>query len=158
MGRGRAGVLAVTPVIKVAVIALSSAALVGAAPGAIPTTTYSVPLDGRQQMNFAYPAGGTGDIDGSGHVTLTVAPAKRRVCFDFRLSGLSEPVMAHIHRGAPLRNGPPVIILFTGANSGLQDCVASTRSQLSEIVANPSNFYVAVDTGEYPDGALRGQL
>jgi hypothetical protein len=34
----------------------------------------------------------------------------------------------------------------------------STRSQLSEIVADPSRFYVSVDTTEFPDGALRGQL
>ena len=150
-----------SPNVKVAFLAFASTAIVAAVPGTTSVSnpkTFTVPMNGQEQMNFAFPTGGTGDPDATGSVTLRINPANRQVCYDFRLSGLSEPVMAHIHRGPPLRNGPPVIILFTGANSQLDDCVASTRSQLSEIVDNPSNFYVSIDTAEYPDGALRGQL
>ena len=66
--------------------------------------------------------------------------------------------MAHIHQGPPLRNGPPVVTLFTGPGGDLADCVKWTHSQLAQIVADPANFYVSVETTEYPDGALRGQL
>ena len=66
--------------------------------------------------------------------------------------------MAHVHRGAPLTNGPPVVILFVGTHSVLHSCVASTHSQLADIVAHPADYYVSVDTPEFPDGALRGQL
>lgn len=121
-------------------------------------TTFSVPLSGAQEVNIAHPDGGTGDPRASGSVTLSVDPDNRQICYDFRLSGLSEPMMAHVHQGAPLQNGPPVIILFTGTGMKLASCAASTRSQLSEIVANPSHYYVSLDTTEFPDGALRGQL
>jgi hypothetical protein len=120
--------------------------------------TYTVELTGRAQTNFAHPSGGTGDPDGSGDVWLAIDPAKKQVCFDFRLTGLATPMMAHIHQGAPLKNGPPVVTLFTGLDNDLANCVMWTRGQLAEIVANPSNYYVTVDTTEYPDGALRGQL
>jgi len=66
--------------------------------------------------------------------------------------------MAHIHQGEPLQNGPPVIILFTGTGMKLADCAPSTRDQLGEILNNPSRYYVSIDTTEFPDGALRGQL
>jgi hypothetical protein len=66
--------------------------------------------------------------------------------------------MAHIHRGPPLRNGPPVVTLFTGPGGKLDDCVIWLHGQLAEIVANPSDFYVNFETTEFPDGALRGQI
>lgn len=120
--------------------------------------SFTVPLTGQAEVNVAHPAGGTGDLHASGLVTLAVDPANKRVCYRFRVSTASEPMMAHIHEGGPLQNGPPVIILFTGTGTPLSDCAPSTRSQLSKIVAAPSNYYVSLDTTEFPDGALRGQL
>ena len=139
---------------------LLAASLSGAAYGSSETAsaTFTVPLSGAQEVNIAHPSGGTGDPRASGSVRLSIDPAKKLVCYDFELSGLSEPMMAHIHEGAPLRNGPPVIILFTGTGMKLADCAPSTRSQLSEILADPAHYYVSVDTTEFPDGALRGQL
>ncbi|MFL6732233.1 MAG: CHRD domain-containing protein [Sphingomicrobium sp.] len=152
------------PVFKtrsLAFAALASAALVGTADANssfAAAKIFTVALTGHAESNFAHPHGGTGDPNGNGLVKLTVIPARRQVCFDFRVSGLKEPVMAHIHRGAPLQIGPPVVTLFTGPGSNLTDCAPSTQSQLSDIVANPSDYYVSIDTTDYPDGALRGQL
>ena len=67
-------------------------------------------------------------------------------------------MMAHIHRGQPLRNGPSVVTLFTGMGGELEDCVLWTNKQLGAIAAEPANYYVNVYTTEFPDGALRGQL
>ena len=117
-----------------------------------------MPLTGQEEVNVAHPAGGTGDPRASGLVTLAVDPANKQVCYRFDVSTDSEPMMAHIHEGAPLQNGPPVIILFTGTRTSLSDCAPSTRSQLSAIVAKPSHYYVSLDTTQFPDGALRGQL
>ena len=144
-----------------ALVVLSSIpfATVGSSAAApVRMATFTVPLSGDQEVNRAHPGGRTGDMKASGSVRLSVEPANRRICYDFRLSVASEPMMAHIHAGLPLRNGPPVIILFTGTGEKLSGCAPSTRGQLADIVADPSRFYVSVDTTPFPDGALRGQL
>ena len=138
----------------VAFLALASVALVAAS---YPPVRY-YPLSGAAESNVAHPGGGTGDPDARGRVTLAIDPANKQVCYRFALSGVSTPLMAHIHQGASLRNGPPVVTLFTGPGGNLADCVIWTHSQLAQIVADPSNFYVNIETTEYPDGALRGQI
>lgn len=148
------------PFTRVGFLALTSVLLLAAAeqPPRQDPVKLTVPLTGQEEVSVAHPTGGTGDLHASGLVSLAVDPANKRVCYDFRLSGTSEPMMAHIHEGAPLTNGPPVIILFTGTGMSLSDCAPSTRGQLIAIAANPSHYYVSVDTTEFPDGALRGQL
>ena len=133
-------------------LAFASTALIG---GAVPDKqTFVVPLTGEAEI-----AGATaGDGDGSGLVRLTVDPEERRICYDFRLSGLATPLMAHIHRAPAASIGPSVVTLFTGPADDLRECKTWTAERLAEIVENPSNFYVNVYTTEYPDGALRGQL
>ena len=144
---------------QVALFALASTALVGASG---PNSSYSqllvVPLTGAAETNFAHPSGGTGDLDGSGSVRLMISPAKRQVCYDFQLAGLSTPMMAHIRHAPPLRNGPPIVSLFTGTGSELGGCAPANTRQLADMIDNPSAYYVSVATTEFPDGALRGQL
>ena len=120
--------------------------------------TYTVALTSQEQVEAIPPAGIAGDQDGSGIVRLTVSRDMRHLCYDFTLSRLATPLMAHIHRGVALHNGPSVVTLFTGPGGNLHDCVVWTPKRLAEIVADPSNFYVSLSTTEYPDGALRGQL
>lgn len=123
--------------------ALTSTALIGAVNyNPLVTTTYIVPLAGSSESNIAHPAGGVGDPDGRGLVRLTINAAKKQLCYDFALSGVSTPLMAHIHEGPVLRNGPPVVTLFVGPGANLHDCVIWTRGQLAQIVAYPSEFYV----------------
>src|SRR3954447_2883809 len=145
--------------VSVGLLAVASPAVIGAAnnnPYAV--TKYTVPLVGYTVSNIAHPAGGVGDPDGSGSVTLTINAAKKRLCYKFALSKVSTPLIANIHEGPPLRNGPPVVTLFTGPGGKLDNCVTWTHRQLAQIVAYPSDFYVDVSTTEFPDGALRGQL
>ena len=143
----------------VALLAVLPTTLDAATPSApIRPASFIVPLSGSAEVNVAHPSGGTGDPHASGTIALSIDPAHRQVCYDLKLSSGVRPMMAHIHHGAPLRNGPPVIILFVGTREPLSDCVESTHNQLSEIVADPAAFYVSVDSTEFPDGALRGQL
>ena len=136
-----------------------SVSILGAASNPDPTMrTFTVPLTGAAQSNFAHPSGGTGDMDGTGVARLTIDPEGKQLCYDFRLSGLSTPLLANIHHGKMLHNGPPVVTLFTGPGGELDGCVYWLRSQLTEIVSDPQDFYVEIGTTEYPDGALRGQL
>ena len=37
-------------------------------------------------------------------------------------------------------------------------CIAAEPDVLRPIVANPAGFYVNVHTGDFPKGAVRGQL
>jgi hypothetical protein len=141
-----------------AAVVVASAAFIGAVGNAPAMTTYQVPLTSAAELNIAHPSGGVGDPRGSGSVTLRINPAAKQLCYDFTVSGLSTPLMAHIHQGQALQIGPPVVTLFTGPGAQLDDCVMWTHSQLAEIVANPEDFYVSIETTEYPDGALRGQL
>ena len=148
-----------SPFVRVGFVAFASVVLLGAArPSDMAPSNFTVPLSGREEVNVAHPDGGTGDPHASGLVTLAVDPANKEVCYRFSVSTGAEPMMAHIHEGAPLQNGPPVIILFTGTGTSLSNCAPSTRSQLNQIVADPSHYYVSLDTTEFPDGALRGQL
>ena len=144
--------------IALAAIASMSIANIGASKPAQNADSFTVPLTAEAQVSFVETAGGTGDSDGSGVVRLTLDPVGRQICFDFDLSGLSTPLMAHIHRGAAHHNGPSVVTLFTGPGVDLHDCVMWTEKRLAEIVADPSSFYVSLSTTEFPDGALRGQL
>jgi hypothetical protein len=145
--------------IEALVAALAASTLIGATANPVPgVTTFRVPLSGAAESNFAHSAGGTGDLHGSGSVILRIDPANKRVCYDFRLSRVSTPLMAHIHQGVPLQIGPPVVTLFTGPGAQLDDCVVWLHGQLAAIVATPADYYVSIETTEYPDGALRGQL
>lgn len=146
----------------VALITLASMALIGANAPTKPAfqnaRTYVVSLTASAEAKDLQSLGLQGDMDGSGLVKLNVDPDMKQVCYDFALSNLATPLMAHIHKGSALRNGPSVVTLFTGPGGDLDNCVIWSKKLLAEIVSNPSNFYVNLYTTEFPDGALRGQL
>jgi len=80
--------------------------------------------------------------------------------------------MAHIHRGAEGTNGPVVANLAFPVGGDAADCltegeagkfprigmVGEPSSIVADILAHPAQYYVNVHTGEYPNGAIRGQL
>lgn len=80
--------------------------------------------------------------------------------------------MAHIHRGAPDANGPVVANLAFPVGGDAADCLTEGEAGkfprigaagepagiVADILANPGDYYVNVHTGEYPNGAIRGQL
>ena len=146
----------------VAAFALAMAAFIGDAASTKPvnsaTKTYSVPLSGQGAMYSREVPGPAGDSDGSGLVKLSVDLNRRQICYDFDVSALATPLMAHIHKAPLKRGGPSVVTLFTGPGAEMQDCLLWTEKWLAAIVANPSGFYVTLYTVEYPDGAVRGQL
>ena len=146
-------------IIRVTHLAVASLVSIGAANPSFPELqTFTVPLSGQAETNIAHPTGGTGDPDGSGTVRLRIAPTERRVCYEFQLSGISEPLMAHILQAPAQKNGPPIVSLFTGTGEKLDGCAQANTLQLADMIAHPSEYYVSVATTEFPDGALRGQL
>lgn len=146
----------------VALVILASTSLIIASspsrPAGADKAVFSVPLTGAAEALHKPDSALKGDLDGAGRVRLAVDLGSKQICYDFTLSNVDTPLMAHIHRGSDKSDGPSVVTLFTGPGADLADCVVWTNKWLAEIVSNPSDFYVNLYTTEFPDGALRGQL
>lgn len=98
------------------------------------------------------------DPDGTGMARITVNDATNRVCTDLEVREIGMVTAAHIHRGAPGVNGPPVVTLDPPDNNDSDDCDTVDDALVDEIRSNPAAFYVNVHTTDYPDGAVRGQV
>lgn len=80
--------------------------------------------------------------------------------------------MAHIHRGIEGQNGPVVAALAFPVGGDAADCLTEGESGkfprigmagepasiVADILSHPEQYYVNVHTGEFPAGAIRGQL
>jgi CHRD domain len=102
---------------------------------------------------------GAGDADGYG--AFTAIRDGNQLCYGFAVANLSTPMAAHIHAGAANVNGGIVVPLRQpsggdpGASAG---CTTVDATLLGQIFANPGAYYVNVHTGDFPNGAARGQL
>jgi hypothetical protein len=77
-------------------------------------------------------------------------------------------VAAHIHPGASGATGNPVvnlnvsaaapIVVTNGAANVTIGSIPVTQTQVTDIMANPQNFYFNLHTPANPGGAVRGQL
>jgi hypothetical protein len=110
----------------VAVVTLACSALIGAAASSSPmvadSRTFVVPLSGHAHPPSRRLSGLAGDSDGSGLVKIQVDLHQKQICYDFSLSGVATPLMAHIHKAPALQDGPTVVTLFTGPGGELRDC------------------------------------
>jgi hypothetical protein len=111
-------------------------------------------------MNGGNEAPTTGDRDGRGAATF-LFPSPTKVCFALLVSNLKKPNAAHIHRGARGVAGP-IAVSLTAPGSGtagfVSGCTTAPAALVSEITSKPGSFYVNVHTGDFPGGAIRGQL
>ena len=103
---------------------------------------------------------GPGDPDGSGTASFELFPDQQQICWELEVSNITLPATgAHIHRGTATEAGPIVVGLIppdtTGRSSG---CVSAAPELIEAILSNPEQYYVNVHTGDYPGGAVRGQL
>jgi CHRD domain len=111
----------------------------------------------RAQLNGANEPGG-GDPDGSGLARVEINDVTNTVCTDLEVRQIGIVTAAHIHRGGPGVNGPPVVTLDAPDDNDSDDCDTVEDALVDEIRGNPGGFYVNVHTADYPDGAIRGQL
>jgi len=129
-----------------------SGALRGQLGPTVPTQTFTTTLIGAGE------APGAGTAEGGGVAQVTISGTT--VNYTIMIQGLaSTPTAGHIHRGIAGVAGPVVIpfpLAFTnGVTSGT---VTAAPALISEILSNPTGFYVNVHTAEFPGGAARGQL
>ena len=132
--------------------ALSACATVEEAVAEKTTQTYRTTLLGSNEV-------GGGDRDGTGRAEISISDNFGQVCYDLNdIRGIGPIAAAHIHRGAPGVNGPPVFTLKPANEGGYKGCSDGAEWTQDRIENNPTAFYVNVHTAEYPNGAIRGQL
>lgn len=135
-----------------AALALAGCATVEEAAVQATTKTYHAKLTGAQEV-------GGGDPDGSATAEVSVARNLDRICYDINgIQGIGAITAAHIHRGAAGENGPPVVPLTTAPEGGFKGCVDAPDWLQDAMKSNFNGYYVNIHTGEYPNGAIRGQL
>ena len=102
---------------------------------------------------------GGGDRDGYARAEISVSDEANQICYDLNdIRGLGTITAAHVHRGAPGTNGPPVLPIRMANEGGYKNCVGRAEWTEDSIENNPASYYVQIHTTEYPNGAIRGQL
>jgi len=125
-----------------------------------PSPALFADLNGRNELDAKTLQPGAGDPDGFGSASVTINGTS--LCFGITVGNLATPTMAHIHKGRKFENGPVVVPLTPptngnhGASSGCVNDVDATLA--ADILAHPKAYYVNVHTGDFPAGAVRGQL
>lgn len=102
---------------------------------------------------------GAGDRNGRGSFSATLDG--RELCYGIQVKNIADPVAAHIHRGGPNVAGPvvqPLEAPESGDPGSSSACVRISGSLRRQLSRNPQRFYVNVHTGDFPGGAVRGQL
>lgn len=114
--------------------------------------SYNTALVGQQEVP------GPGDPDGTGTAKITADATTNQVCYDLTVSNIARPTAAHLHRGARGVAGPPVVTFEAPTTGAISKCVSVDKQIAAGIIADPSAYYVNIHTGDYPNGAIRGQL
>ena len=108
-------------------------------------------------LGFREPAGGS--PSGQGFAAIVFDPANTNLYYYLWEAGIDAPTMAHVHAGAAGVNGPILVGLsptFSGGQA--MGVVPVDAATLAPIQASPDQYYVNIHTGNFPGGALRGQL
>jgi PKD repeat protein len=117
----------------------------GPAPFALSTT-----LLGKRE-----PSGGS--LTGKGFTAIVFDSAA--IYYYLWETGIAAPTAAHIHTGAAGVNGNVLVGLSpTFTNGQATGTVPVDAVTLAAIQANPDLYYVNIHNGDFPGGAIRGQL
>ena len=126
-----------------AVVSFAAASIAFAQP-----VTFTATLSGANEVP---PAGSTN----TGTTLVTVDPTTGAIAWTTSSTiPQTSATGHHIHRGVAGANGS-VVVNFGTSYSGV---VAASTVLASEIVGNPSGFYVNLHTAAFPSGELRAQL
>ena len=115
-------------------------------------------LSGKKEVNATTGEKNAGDPDGRGSATAIIDGTK--FCYGLTVKGIATPVAAHVHKGSPKVAGGVVIPLTAPETSpgASSDCVDIDPALASAILKNPHKYYWNVHTGDFPGGAVRGQV
>ncbi|MEV0262230.1 CHRD domain-containing protein [Streptomyces sp. NPDC050617] len=137
----------------------------GSGTGSSGSAYYAGSLNGRNEV----PASGgpaVGDKDGKAIAFLRVQGDK--VSFALKYRGIAAPTAAHVHQGGKGADGDVKIPLLrekkpADGRTSVSGTVSGTvtvkdRQLLKDLASHPNGFYFNVHTGEFPGGAVRGQV
>ncbi|MGP3989692.1 CHRD domain-containing protein [Streptomyces sp. 3N207] len=123
-------------------------------------TFFAGSLNGANEV----PAAGgpaVGDKDGKALALMRIKDTKVSFAFSFR--GIATPTAAHIHQGVKGKNGDIKIPLFAkkaeeGRTTVTGKVTVKDTYLLDALRSDPNGFYFNLHTGEFPGGAVRGQV
>jgi hypothetical protein len=129
---------------------LAALAAIACAPAHAAIDNYFAALLGANEV----PPASTGDLDGFGSALVAIDNVAKTVSWVILAQNIAPITLAHIHQAPAGANGP-VKVDFNGmvTGSGLFDADLALITP-----ATASGFYVNIHTGEFPGGAIRGQL
>lgn len=93
-----------------------------------------------------------GDTDGWGLADVTIDGTD--VCWKITTTAVAAITAAHIHAG-PAGVSGPVVVTLNPVDDG---CTTTTARVARFLKKHPTDFYVNLHNGDFPGGALRGQL
>jgi hypothetical protein len=105
----------------------------------------------------------TGDHEVPAVTTAAKGTGKISIAADKSVSGMITTTgitgtMAHIHEGAPGKNGPPIITLEKGADGSWAVPAGSKLTDAQYQSFKAGNLYVNVHSEEHKGGEIRAQL
>lgn len=119
------------------------------------TFVFPIVMDGSQETP------GAGDADGFANGTLTIDSTSNVISWNFTFGNIVAPTMMHIHTGAAGVAGPVLINMGVATSGGPGTLIGQTpasAANITNILANPQNFYVNIHNAPFPGGAVRGQI
>jgi hypothetical protein len=123
-------------------------------------STFFANLLGKNELDQKTLRRRAGDPDGQGGATIVTTDTQ--LCFGVAVRGIQTPIALHVHKGRRNQNGPIVVPLTpiptTGDPGASAGCVTVASDLLANITKHPHRYYVNIHTGDFPNGALRGQL
>lgn len=125
------------------------ATLVAASFGLANAADVPVVLTGDQEVPSVTTA-----AKGAGKITIA---ADMSVSGTITTSGITG-TMAHVHEGAPGKNGPPIITLEKGADSSWSVPAGSKLTDAQYKSFKAGNLYVNVHSDAHKSGEIRSQL
>jgi hypothetical protein len=136
-------------------VGLAIALCIGVTAGLVSAHT----IKQKAKMNGTKEVPGPGDPNGEGVAILKGNDEEGQICYKITFSGIGQAAAAHIHKGTKTESGDVKVTLFEGSKSSpAKGCVDVAAKLIEKIQENPARYYVNVHTGDYPDGAIRGQI
>jgi hypothetical protein len=118
-------------------------------------------LNGRNEVPGSAGSPAAGDSDGRAIEVLRIKG--NQVSFAIKWTGIGAPTAGHLHLGAAGANGAMKVSLFGAPLPATLNAVVGTVTVddgplLDSLKSDPGTFYTNLHNGEFPGGAVRGQL
>jgi len=131
----------------------------GAPASAANAEFFTADLNGRNEVPVA---GGPAVGDQDGKARTIVRIQGNQLCFTSEFKRIAPLTAGHIHAGAAGVNGAVKVAFFgsplPGSLRAFTGCVTVDAATADAIKADPGAHYVNLHSGEFPGGAVRGQL